>query len=256
MLIQSLLRGVDIWCIHYQGNQHYDKGFLDQTECMRAASFLRDGDRQRFICYHHHLRCILAQYLKYAPSDLQFESNEHGKPSLVLTSEVSQEQPRLYFNLSHSHNLALCAVSCLGEIGVDLEYTASEKVIDLEGLVKRFFLPSEQIKFKYFTDKQVYHRAFFRSWTRKEALLKALGTGITQDLQAYCLPVSAEMSLNMRISDSLGRPLDGYQLFDISLSDHLSQDYVAACVLESSPESSNPLVINMMHKGLLASTPP
>ena len=90
---------------------------LSAEEQARAERFYFDKDRKQFVAAHGLLRAILAQYLKIEPSQLQYCYNPLGKPSLARTPG----REALRFNMSHSHGLALYAVSCGRELGVDLE---------------------------------------------------------------------------------------------------------------------------------------
>jgi 4'-phosphopantetheinyl transferase len=92
---------------------------------------------------------------------LEFALHQHGKPYLP-------HSPSLFFNLSHSHEMALVAVALDREVGVDIERL--RPLPEYAKLADRFFPPSEPIP----TDEA----DFFRHWTRVEALLKARGVGL------------------------------------------------------------------------------
>src|SRR5262245_17253393 len=88
---------------------------LSQEEQARAERFRFETDRKRFIAAHGVLRHILAGYLNRRPADLIFGAGDFGKPFVV---SGSPEESSLRFNLSHSGELALCAVSPSLEVGV------------------------------------------------------------------------------------------------------------------------------------------
>jgi len=151
---------------------------LSLDEQQRAERFRFDHDRQRFIAGRGWLRSLLGRYLQITPSSVCFDYLPHGKPILVNDCAVN-------FNLSHSRNLALCAIAYQQPVGIDLEYLRPVEVADL---AQRFFRPREWATLAALNaiDQQ---RAFFRYWTCKEAYLKACGDGLRK-LQ------SVEISLN------------------------------------------------------------
>ncbi len=145
---------------------------IDERE--RAKRFYKARDRRQFIVARGSLRTLLAHYLNLQPCQIRFSYGAHGKPAL---NEALKN--RLAFNLSHSGNLALVAVACDGEVGIDLE--AIDKDLDVVAIAKAYFTPQECAEIRTATaDKQ--HSLFYRYWTLREAYLKALGLGITARL--------------------------------------------------------------------------
>jgi 4'-phosphopantetheinyl transferase len=144
---------------------------LSQEELLRAGRFVHERDRERYLACHEALRRILAQYCGTPPEQLWFQVNEHGKPHLG-------EYPRLQFNLSHSVDLALIAVRAGGKVGVDIEEVRSDAATS--GVAERFFSEGELRRLQSLTGDE-RTRAFFRCWTRKEAYLKAVGCGISDE---------------------------------------------------------------------------
>jgi 4'-phosphopantetheinyl transferase len=153
-------------------------GVLDDTEKARSARFIRAHDRRRFARCRSALRQILGALLTEPPGSLLFRAVAQGKPELdFATMGVGEHDARalIRFNLSHSSDLALIGV-CLGrEIGVDLERI--KPISEAERIVASFFSPLEQTEFATFSD-HAKALAFFRGWTRKEAVLKGLGIGL------------------------------------------------------------------------------
>jgi 4'-phosphopantetheinyl transferase len=145
---------------------------LSEEEQERAGHFRFERHHNRFIAARGFLRSLLAIYLECAPDELQFEYDQNGKPALTGTFAASG----LAFNLAHSQDLALIAVTRLGPIGVDVEQI--RPMADADELVERFFSPRENALFRTLPDDQK-NAAFFKLWTRKEAWLKATGEGIS-----------------------------------------------------------------------------
>ncbi|AFY51094.1 phosphopantetheine--protein transferase [Nostoc sp. PCC 7524] len=167
---------VHVWQIHLNRTESQLEDLaatLSDDELTRANRFYFPEHRQRFIAGRGILRSILGNYLGIAPEKIKFDYEPRGKPILAEGLQHSG----LLFNLSHSDNLALCAVNYTRPIGIDLEYLRG--ISDIEALAKRFFLPSEYDVVRSLPDEQK-QKTFFRYWTCKEAYLKATGDGISQ----------------------------------------------------------------------------
>jgi 4'-phosphopantetheinyl transferase len=149
--------------------------FLNREENERRQRFAVAKDANRFITAHGILRQILARYLRVVPKDLDFATSARGKPSLRNDSE-------LHFNLAHSDNLVLYAISRDRELGVDVE-SVSEKFATRE-IVEQFFSKLEQTEFLAL-DAALQKEAFYLGWTRKEAYIKARGEGLHADLKSF-----------------------------------------------------------------------
>jgi len=117
------------------------------------------------------MRMLLGRYLQAEPANLEFVNGPHGKP--FLTGAFADSF--LNFNLAHSENLALLALTRAGMLGVDIERI--RPLDDAAQLVDRFFSTGESAAFQKLPPEQK-SLAFFNLWTRKEAWLKATGEGI------------------------------------------------------------------------------
>ena len=161
---------IHVWTIALDDTQTGSLDTLSADEVARANRFRIETDRRRFVTSHTALRSILAAYLHEPPASLVFERGPWGKPELDPRHSTT-----LRFNLSHSHDLALVAVTRQHEVGVDVERL--RPVRDLPGLVARVLSASERVAFdRLSADLQL--PAFFRCWTLKEACVKAAGEGI------------------------------------------------------------------------------
>jgi 4'-phosphopantetheinyl transferase len=151
---------------------------LSDDERARSARFVRARDRRRFACCRAALREILGGLLRKPPAEVRLRVVEHGKPVLDFAAMRISEGDgvrAVRFNVSHSSDLALIGV-CLGhEIGVDLEWI--KRISEAERIVASFFSAAERAEFAGIPD-HAKAQAFFRGWTRKEAVLKGLGTGL------------------------------------------------------------------------------
>ncbi len=152
------------------------KRILTPEECRRAERYHFERDQKRFIIGRGMLRTILGAYLSLAPEKVPIQYTDKGKPFLGKGSNPKE----LRFNLSHSKDLALLAVSQNKPVGVDIEWLRSVK--DLIDLAKRNFSPNEVEALQSLPEDQ-RTEGFFNCWTRKEAYLKAIGLGLTHPLE-------------------------------------------------------------------------
>jgi len=145
-------------------------GWLDEAEIVRAGRFARDRERRRFLCRRAGLRKLLSLYLDLAPPALRFRCGPHGKPDLAWPSVDGG----LEFSCSHSHGLALYALTRGRRIGVDLERLTH--VPEAEEIARRWLSPVEAALWRRLPPDQKT-LAFLQWWTQTEAYVKALGEG-------------------------------------------------------------------------------
>jgi len=153
-------------------------GLLSMDEVDRANRLRSNESRWRFQASRIALRKILAAYIKRTPSELEFSYGDTGKPTLKVHHQDSK-LANLFFNISHSGQLALLAVSGTGEVGVDVEKIRERSAIDR--IAQRHFSPKEHKRWAMF-DASDRLTEFYRVWTRKEALLKASSRGLSWPL--------------------------------------------------------------------------
>jgi 4'-phosphopantetheinyl transferase len=147
---------------------------LSPDERVRADGFAFDKPRQVFVAGRAALRSLLGGYLNLLPEQVPIELEPNGKPRLVGGD--------VQFNLAHSGNLALIAVTRGCEIGVDVELV---RPIDrAHEIAARNFHPAEQAVLRAASAAEL-PAVFMRSWTRKEAVLKAVGVGLGYPLDAF-----------------------------------------------------------------------
>ncbi len=142
---------------------------LDATELDRAGQFRFPADARRFRAARLLLRQVLAAYLDCEPREIAYGQGPRGKPCLSFPAGSS-----LKFNLSRSGDLALVAVARM-EVGVDVEKI--DPAIPAADIARSFFSPGEQSLLETLS-RPDRAPAFYRLWTRKEALMKATGEGL------------------------------------------------------------------------------
>lgn len=159
------------------------EGLLSRDERERAARFLHARDRARFVTSRAILRTLLAGYLGVEPRTILFGYGPRGKPRL----EMGRFSAHLRFNLSHSARLALYAFALEREVGVDLEqvrpFPAAERI------ARRLLTVSEQELYFSVPPGERRRALFFRYWTRKEALIKAFGAGLSFPANRWEVPL-------------------------------------------------------------------
>jgi 4'-phosphopantetheinyl transferase len=172
---------VHVWRVSLDVEPEPFQPLLSPDERQRAARFHRDVHRRRFVAAHGALRRILGAYLDAAPETLAFEVGEHGKPS--LREPFDREGARVEFNLSHSADLALVAVTRNHPVGVDVERWSEVEHLEL---AERFFSSAERDALRSLAHvTELLEAGFFAAWTRKEAYLKATGYGIARGLHHF-----------------------------------------------------------------------
>lgn len=152
----------------------YDDLFtlLSPEEQAKALRYYQAQHQQRYIVQHGILRLLLGKYLGTPPKDFSFTYNATQKPYLASPNA------NCYFNISHTKNGFLIAISSV-EIGIDIEYI--NPVFAYKDIASNYFSTAEVA---YINASPHPTEAFFLLWTRKEALLKACGTGIDDKLPA------------------------------------------------------------------------
>lgn len=153
-------------------------GILASEECERAAQFHFARDRSHFIAARGLLREILSRYLKLSPESLRFKYTSYGKP--YLTDECGGEWLR--FNVSHSGELALYALSRGRELGVDIEQIRTG--IEHKQIASDFF-SKQEVAALHALPAHLQLEAFFLCWTRKEAYIKGIGEGLSLPLHSF-----------------------------------------------------------------------
>jgi 4'-phosphopantetheinyl transferase len=150
---------------------------LSRDELRRAAAFRFPEDAHRWKCYRAGLRTVLSGFLDIAPAEVPILIDASGKPKL------GSPHDSLHFNLSHCDDLALIAVSPDGPVGIDVE--SIHRAPDLLECVGTFCHPEE---IALLPDQlPARARRLLEIWCAKEALLKAIGTGLSQAPDEFAL---------------------------------------------------------------------
>jgi 4'-phosphopantetheinyl transferase len=191
----------------------------DERERVRRLYFERD--RQRCLISRGLLRTLLGRYLDRPPETLSFDYGSSGKPGLASLAIPLQ------FNVSHSGELLLIAVTCGRAIGVDVEEIRRDKGV-LE-IAERFFSGNERDVLAGLP-AELQHDAFFDCWTRKEAYIKAKGDGLSLPLDQFDVAFGPGQGAQLLATRPDGAEAARWRLKELDVAD----GYKAALAVEGS----------------------
>lgn len=175
---------------------------LDAEERAHVDRLGRTVDQQAFVTAHGLTRILLARALGAEPGELQFQTGPHGKPRLS-----GRAGP--WFNLAHSGDWALLAISGDAEVGIDLE--EMRDLPDLENVATAHFAPGELAALARL-DPTLRRDAFYACWTRKEAYVKALGLGLLADLDRFEVSLDPAVPPAVLSINGSTKAAEGWQL--------------------------------------------
>ena len=223
------LHQVDIWRIFFNASTLLNTSLqsdsvkliesnLSVDERERAARFHFPADRDSFIIAHGCLRDILSRYLNSQPSELTFSVNQYGKPTL--------NNQKLEFNLSHSGDFALVAITLERKVGVDIERIRSD--MELESIASRYFSQREVSELLALTYEQRV-LGFFNCWTRKEAYIKAQGLGLSLPLESFDVSLTPNEAAILRATRTDSKDAARWRLHSLEVG----SGYASAVAVES-----------------------
>lgn len=230
---------VDIWHIPLIQNDatlSACRTLLPGDEAERADRFYFERDRRRFTVAHGALRQILGGYTGAAPRQIEFSYGSKGKPELKSPIDT------IKFNLSHSGNLALLAVTRDATLGVDVEFIKTD--FGGQEIAERFFSRHEVSTLLALpVEERAY--AFFSCWTRKEAYIKAVGEGLSLPLDSFDVAFGPGVSPALLRVEASAKELLRWRLYDIEVP----PEYRAALIVEG---RQHQLQAKAMEPGVLA----
>lgn len=209
--------GVHVWVASGMRSDVHDRK-LDQIadrmmstpERERASSFVFERDRHAYIASRVVLRQLLGGVLGMDPSSVELEADANGKPRL--------KGDAVRFNLSHSGDLLLLALTRECDLGIDVECCRPLEALELS---RRFFCAEEADWIESLAGNRRL-AAFFRLWTLKEAYLKAIGKGLSHPLDE--VPVMGLCGEGQLLRCKCLSSLPGWTWVDVPVAD----SYVAA----------------------------
>ena len=212
---------IDIWRADLDAETPSLLHVLSPEELAKSAKFREEIHRNRYIRAHGLQRLLISRYTAIAPHLISLSANAFGKPLL----DDDQNTLGLQFNMSHSGGMAAYAFSLDCNIGVDIEQLRSDD--DLIALAHRYFARAE---YEELCGLPASHRMqhFFQLWTRKEAYIKAKGSGLSIDLLREPTPAAKAIVYNNVGQEAAGNIL----VFDMDFCG----GYAGAVALESDSE--------------------
>ena len=193
--------------------------FLNSIEVKKAKRFYKEIDRNRFIIYRSILKLILGAYTKLDVKKIYLDYDFNKKPYLA-------SHPWLHFNISHSENFAVIAIS-RKKVGIDIEYLSED--FKFTNLLPDIFDDNERLIIQNAADKK---NTFYTLWTRKESFVKALGKGIDEDFK-YIPSSDGQHSVDFELIKNT----QNWQVYSFDLADH----YLGAIAFEGLSSVSNNL---------------
>ncbi len=195
--------------------------FLSDKEIKKAKRYYKETDTNRFITYRAILKFVLAAHSNLRIKDVYFDYNFNKKPYLI-------SHPWLHFNVSHSEDFAAIAIS-RKKVGLDIEYMSND--FKFTTLLPDVFEDNEVLQIQ--NSANIKH-AFYTSWTRKEAFVKALGKGIDEDFKN--LP---SLDGQYHIDSTLLRNTQNWQVYSFDFA----ENYLGAVAFEDLPEISKNIML-------------
>ncbi|HLT33962.1 MAG TPA: 4'-phosphopantetheinyl transferase superfamily protein [Aquaticitalea sp.] len=185
------------------------KEYLTSVEAQRAQKYRHTHDRNRFITCRSLLKYLMAKETGLEVSQIHFEKNSSHKPYFPLDRSI-------FFNIAHAGNYAIIAISKY-ELGVDVEFM--DPNFDFNEIISTVFNDKEIAFIANSKDKRYW---FYKFWTRKEAIVKAVGKGIDDEL--HKIPVTEG---NHCIPTSLLNSFETIKVFSFNLN----ADYIGALAI-------------------------
>jgi 4'-phosphopantetheinyl transferase len=178
---------------------------LSREERARAQRFQFETDRHRYIVAYARLRQLLGALLDVRPSAVEIARGFHGKPMLG----GSQAGAGWHFNVSRCGDLGVFALSEGRRVGVDVE--AIREVRGAEEIASYFFSASERTAYRALParDKPL---GFLNCWTRKEAFVKAVGTGLSYGNDRFDVTLAPGEPARILRADGLPGEQSGWRL--------------------------------------------
>lgn len=208
------------YCRTHELNSMYEDltEYIGEQEKQRAERFYFDADRRTYICCHALLRLILSLRLKAEPKSIVIVNDFRAKPFL--------KESTLNFNLTHTREAFAIAISNSMYVGIDIENI--NRQADITSLISNCLSVKES---EFVTRcKQKERERFFLLWTRKEAYLKAIGTGLSARLNGFETSGRKNVFFNETILKG-GNVSNTHHIFSKRLNDF----YLSIAIPEKTP---------------------
>jgi 4'-phosphopantetheinyl transferase len=194
---------------------------LSAEEKIHAARLRIGRTQDHFVVGRACLRILLGNALGISPREINIAKGLHGKPETPVASGRS-----ISFNVAHSKDTILIALGH-GAIGVDVEHM--DRSIDIMEISRANFTAEESNSLATIADPEIRLKAFYRYWTRKEAIAKADGRGLLLSLDSFDVSFESISSQPIRVNEPSSEQGKLYFVSDLDLGDRA----MGALALES-----------------------
>lgn len=192
--------------------------FLAGKEHQRWQQFHFEKHQHQYLITRALVRTTLSRYANTEPKLWQFSKNKQGKPA------ISPPQ-KLFFNLSNTETLIVCAVSRQRNIGIDVE--SLHHKANIINIAKRFF-SRQEIDALLACPKLQQRSRFFQYWTLKESYIKACGKGLSLSLKQFSFSINqSKKVLTLNFDKSLQDNPKHWQCWLLQVS---GEHYAALCI--------------------------
>jgi len=226
--IPKLAEGeVQVWRIDLSEEDGYETTYLrdlSPKEIERAGRLRAGQVRLQFLAGRSCLRTLLSAYLEIATQEVPIVAAEYGKPELA-----SPYAGRVHFNVAHSRSTVLIALNLTGPVGIDIEY--HDRKTEVEEVARHSLTGKETGEMLAIDDALARSKFFFEHWTRKEAVVKADGRGLSLPLTSFEVPSGSPSSVAVFSSDQLSQRT--YFVSDISIAAGI------ACAVATADQTSS-----------------
>ena len=231
---------VEVYAIHLLPEEEFLKlkgqllGFLPEPARGRFLRFNKGADAQRSLLGDILARFLISGKLNLSSKEVLFEIGLNGKPTFTT-------KDNLHFNISHSGQWVVCALAS-GPVGVDVERLRKVN----SGLAERFFSPDEVATIRALPPEN-QTKKFIQLWALKESFLKAIGRGLTRNLNSFSIHARQDGMYCITGDDSAGE-------FHLKLFD-IEPDYMLAACATAADFSENVEIVTVQQILTGLSTP-
>jgi 4'-phosphopantetheinyl transferase len=221
------------------------ESILSDEELARRDRFVGKTQRHLFLVSHALVRTSLSRYSDTAPESWRFSEGEHGRPEI----ESPLGQPRLRFNLSHTHGLVACAVCHEIDCGVDVERL--HRVRDLNGVARRVFAESERADLDAQGEPARQGR-FTDYWSLKEAYIKARGMGFQLPPKTFAVRLGdgGKGRCNLVFDDDFDDRAPDWQIALYPIDPALTPEFRLAIALRTAGKEDLEIVVREVTPGV------
>lgn len=184
---------------------------LSEQEKSQAGKFVNNELKDRYVLSHGLLRHLLSSYVNTMPENIYYLFNKFGKPFL------RDDHCRLQFNMSHSKDCVVYVIALDNQVGIDIEW--KNRDINVDEIADSVFTTSEQAIYQKL-DKEEKFQIFYKIWVKKEAIVKAIGQGLSHPIK--------EMEIMDSVSSNRPIYITCNNIYHYQDLDHLLEDYVGA----------------------------